>query len=297
MKIFSASNGLNTKIDPARILFDPETGVQDLAVAYNVDHDPTGRVSRRKGYEATAVTSDCHSLFSDGGDCFYVSGTTLYRLNSDYTSTSVATVTDGARVSYVQLMSRTYWMNGFEKGVVENGVNSDWVKGTYYGPDTTRELYDPPIGTMLSYHGGRFYVVQGNVVWYSDPFNLNAFDLARSFFPFQSQIKMFRPLAGGYWASDEKNIYFLSGTNPKEVEKIKRASYPAISHTDCFVNIAKLPEMQTSGIAVIFTTTQGICVGLPTGEFFNLSHKKLDLPAVEKGTAIVLDDKYITTLQ
>ena len=34
--IFSSSNGLNNKIDPVRLPYDPDTGVQDLAVPQGV---------------------------------------------------------------------------------------------------------------------------------------------------------------------------------------------------------------------------------------------------------------------
>jgi hypothetical protein len=163
--------GLNILVDPVRIAFDPDSGVQDLAVAYNVDHDRTGRVSRRKGFAQTDRTEDVHSLWCDGGECFFVSGTSLCVLGSDYTYKTIATVTAGARVSYLQFGKRAYWMNGFEKGYVEESVAYSWDKGAYVGPDTQREFSGPPIGTIIRYRAGRAYIVQGPVIWYSEPYS------------------------------------------------------------------------------------------------------------------------------
>ena len=294
--VFTGSSGLNTKVDPVRLSFDPDTGVQDLAVAYNVNHDITGRVSRRKGYEATDVAVSAHSLWCDGGDCFFVTGTSLTRLNQDFSTDVVTTVTENARVVYAQVTDKTYWMNGFEKGVIENGVNSDWVMGDYYGPETDRVLFDPPIGTILSYSAGRFYVGEGNMVWYSDPYDLNSFDLARAFFPFQSSVRMFRPVTGGFWAGDETTVYFIQGS-PEEAQKIIKLDYPVLRYTDVLVEMEKIPAFESDGVGVIFATTKGFCLGLPTGQLFTLTHKKIDYPVALEGAAQVLGDKYITLLK
>ncbi|HBF43032.1 MAG TPA: hypothetical protein DDW42_05260, partial [Desulfobacteraceae bacterium] len=112
LNIFTGSTGLNTEVDPVRLPFEPQSGVQDLAVAYNVDHDATGRISRRKGFSATTRTENAHSLWCDGGECLFASGTSLYVLNPDFTLTSVATITDGARLSYVQVHNKAFWANG-----------------------------------------------------------------------------------------------------------------------------------------------------------------------------------------
>jgi len=167
--IFRGSNGLNVKTDPTRIPFNAELGLADLAVAVNIDHDSTGRVSRRKGFAATSVTAAVHSLWCGGGPCLFVTGTSLCLLSASYTYQVLATVTSGARMSYFQLESQTYWMNGYEKGYIEAGVNNSWTKGTYVGPYTTRQFSDPPIGHLIAYEHGRTWVAQGNVVWYSEP--------------------------------------------------------------------------------------------------------------------------------
>lgn len=295
--IFTGSIGLNTSLDPVRLPFNPDTGVQDLAVAYNVDHDVTGRIGRRKGYAATTRTEDIHSLFCDGGECLFVTGTSLCRLNADYSYTSVATVTTGARVSCVQIHNRVYWANGFERGYVQDGVNHTWEAGTYYGPATTRQYSDPPTGTHLAYHGARVYSVQGNIAWHSEPFNLNAFDLVRNYLPYQTKIRMFRPISTGIWVSTERAIYFLAGLNPAEMQKDKKAEYPAIEWTDCEIDLEDYGTGEIPGTGAIWTSTKGICIGLPSGQMLNLTHKKVDYPDAISGAGLVIGKRYIGLLK
>jgi hypothetical protein len=130
--VFSGSTGLNTKLDPTRVRFDREAGISDLAVAYNIDHDASGRISRRKGYSATAVLSAVHSLWAatETGPCFFVTGTSLCELHTDYSYTALATVTAGARVRYAQLANKTFWLNGFEKGLIQYSTAESWTAGT-----------------------------------------------------------------------------------------------------------------------------------------------------------------------
>jgi hypothetical protein len=297
VNIFSGSNGLNTRTDPARLSFDPDTGVQDLAVAYNVDHDRTGRISRRKGYSATARTEDIHSLFCDGGACVFVTGTSLCQLHADYSYSVVATVTSGARVGYLQLHNRVYWANGFEKGYIENSVNHSWVAGTYYGPVTTRQYSDPPIGTRLAWFGGSIFVIQGNAAWYSNLFDLNAFDLSRNFYQFQTSIRMWRPIADGIYVSTERNTYFLPGAVSNDLGRMQVADYPAVEWTDANVPLEKIGSGEVKGIGAIWTSTEGICVGLPQGQMLNLSLKKIKYPNSRRGAGIVIDDRYIGLLE
>ena len=295
--IFRGSAGLNVKVDPARLPFSAETGIQDLAVAVNVDHDTTGRVSRRKGFTATAITGAVHSLWCDGGAALYVAGTSLCLLSPSYTSQVLATVTSGARVSYFQLEARSYWMNGYEKGYVEAGVNNSWVKGSYVGPDTTRQLFDPPIGHLIAYEHGRVWVAQGSVVWHSEPYDLGAFDLARNFLPFESRITMLRPVKGGVYFSDSARVYFGAGPDPRAMDLITVADAPAIEGTDQKLDMKKFGDGSTSGVGAIWTSADGICAGLPTGQVINLTHKKLTYPKALKGAAICFDGRYVVALE
>jgi len=295
--IFRGSNGLNVKTDPTRIPFDPGTGIQDLAVAVNVDHDRTGRVSRRKGFAATAITTAVHSLWCDGGPCLLVSGSSLCLLSPSYTTQTLATVTAGARMSYFKLESRSYWMNGFEKGYIEASANNAWVGSAYVGPDKTRQFSDPPIGHRIAYEHGRVWIAQGSVVWYSEPYSLNDFDLARDFLPFESRMVMLRPVKGGVFFSDSQRTYFGAGADPRSMELLPVSESPAIEGTDQPLDMVKFGDGSNAGLGAIWTAKNGVCVGMPTGQVVNLTYKKLTYPSALKGASICFDGRYVSTLE
>ena len=299
--IFKASTGLNTKIDPTRLVFDPETGITDLAVAYNVDHDYTGRVSRRKGFEATSITSSCHSLFCDGGDALVVQGSSLCLVAPDLTSTTaLATVTAGAPVDYAQVADMIFWLNGHEKGFVKDQANHSWVKGTYYGPTSTRQLVDPPIGELLAAYSGRMYIAQGRVLFFSDPFSLNAFDLARGYFSFESEITMVRGVKAGLFVGTTEAVHFLEGNTPATFKPYKAARSGVFKGTATLIDLSDLSPKEflqnRTGEALIWTGPEGVSIGMPDGQVFHLTKDKHAQISALEGGACVIDGRYVCTL-
>lgn len=300
LTIFRASMGLNIKADPTRIAYDKESGVQDLAVAFNVDHDHTGRINRRKGYAATSRTESVHSLWCDGGPCLFVTGSSLCSLAADYSYVAIATVTPGAPVDYEQVLDKTFWVNGYEKGQVVNNENSDWIIGTYYGPETKRQLSDPPIGTIVAAYSGHMYIAKGEFLFYSEPYSLSAFDLSRGFLPIGSQIRMVRPVDDGIYVGTHKAVYFLSGKDPKKFSSNKVVNSPVIKGTDQEVDLSKigyenLRQLQT-GNGAVWTCEEGICLGMPNGHVFNLTHRKLTARSALSGSGLVMGDRYLALL-
>ena len=295
--IFSGTDGLNTKIDPARL--GTKNNVLDLAVAADVDVTDTGRISRRKGY-TKQVSTAAHSLFCEGGDCLFVSGASLCALNPDYTHVVVTSVTADLRVSYTQVNGQIYFCNGKEKGIVRNGQYAAWEKGTYVGPDTHRQLVGPPTGTIVEYYRNRMYVVQKNVLWYSEPGAYGAFDLVRGFILYPSDIRMVVAVDDGIYVSDSTSLYFLAGKAPTEFEQILLVQYPAIQWTESkfngqlHVDQYRGPTIRDGqGKAAMWLSKEGVCYGGPGG-FHNLSQDKIaDFPSGLTGSGLVYNGKYV----
>jgi len=304
--VFRGTAGINNKADPARLKFDPQTGIADLAEGVNVDVDDTGRPKRRLGYALTAETGYMHSIFCDGGLCLGVSGSSLYWIGNDYSKTLIrSNLTLNARMGYVQVGDNIYYGNGYEKGIVlSTGVHRDWTAATYSGPTTIKTMSDPPIGYLFALMGGWIYIAHqdeaGNyLMWFTEPFAYSWVDYARDAYWWESRITMMRPIADGMYASDSKATYFLAGRDPKKLERIKVADYPAVMGTDLNVPGHRVAGGQLlQGEIAIWTSHQGICIGGVGGQFFNLTDEKLALPEAVEGSAIFTDDgRYIVTFE
>lgn len=303
--LFRGTTGLNNVVDPLRVKFDPESGICDLAEAYNVDIDISGRISRRKGLTATEQTDASHSLFCDGGDCFFIKGNSLFRLNRDYTRTGIRTeLTVGARMSFCQITNRTYYANGSEKGYVENGVSYAWVAEPYTGPISTKVISSPPLGHLLAAHSSRIYVAMKDGIEYSEPFAYSWFARASNFIPFKSRPRMLRAVDDGLFVGLDNGVVFLRGRSPSEFEYAVVSTSPVVEGTDCksqgdrFDYGGKfVPEKSNTFAAVMWTAQDGIYAGMHNGEVKNLTKERLVYEGSQIGCAVFKDNKYITLLR
>ena len=304
--LFTGSRGLNNKADPAKIKFNPKTGISDMAACSNVVIEDSRRPSRRKGY-TRRLDGSTHSLFSDGGDCLFVMEETgqgaLCFLHPDYSYTPVRVLTPNARMNYEQVDNVIYYMNGYERGKVRKGdfQSYAWNMGTYVGPETKRVFSSPPVGIGLAYYKGRMYVVQGKVVWASEDFDVSLYDLANSFMQFEDNVILIRPVIDGLFIGTEKKVIFLKGSGPSDMSERTVADYPAIKGTDCkfvgkmgFTRNERVTISSTGGtLYAIWMSQKGVCVGGPEGQFVNITEDRLVLPPALTGAGLVYDNKYI----
>lgn len=297
--LFTASSGLNTEVDPVRHKYDPEKGITELALAKNVDFDITGRLSNRKGWEYTSVTGDCHSLFSDGGVCLFVKGNALNILSGDLSVTPVRNVTVGARMSYAQVDSKVYYANGRETGFVRDGVSVAWAKATivYHVKDTTKVLTGPPTGSLLEYFNGRMYIVQHSVIWASEQYDVNSYDLGKSFVQMESPITMVKGVSNGLWVGTRSRIIFLRGSFTGDFRYEVKGLFGVIPGTPVKVDGFKVGSGDIPEVGVIFVGKYGPCFGTADGRLIPLTDRKLSVPNALKGAGTVLNKKYVCTLE
>ena len=293
--LLNSCSGLNNKVDPVRISFDPEKGLSELAVAYNVNVDRTGRISRRKGY-TKRLDGICHSLFPYEEGFLVVRNGMLSILNPDYSCEGVCSVNKKAKVSYVSVGERVYFTNGYEKGYIEGRKYFPWEFIEYVGPPTTRVFYGPPLGSLLEVYNGFMFIAQDNVLWYSMPFSYHSYCLKGDYVIFDSKIRMVKAVKDGLYVSTENDTYFLNGSNPKEFFQENVCNYPAIEGTEVLIDGRKIGNGSIKEKVVIWASTKGICIGGPNGLFENLTERKLVYPNANKGAGTLIEDRYICTL-
>jgi hypothetical protein len=277
---------------------DLESGSTELSSAINVNVNETGEISRRNGLTATDRTEAVHSMFCDGGDCFFVSGAYLYRLNTDYSRLAVRSgLTVGLRMSYCQVLEKTYYMNTAELGVIIDGVSYVWYAGAYVGPTTTRRFSNPPVGQLLTHFNGRIYIAKNDTIWYSEPFAYNWFDMARNFIQMGEYIKMLRAVSGGIYVGLNRRVFFLAGTEPSDFIIKTVSDSPMVLGTDIYVFGTDIGDGSIGERVVMWTASNGVYVGQSDGTVVNVTRNRLSLPLASMGCSVYNNNRYITILQ
>ncbi len=302
LNLYSGTSGLSTQNDPVREVFDSKTGLRSLSSAVNVTIDNTGRISRRQGY-VQIVSGEFHSLWSDSGECFAIKETSTYgslmQVGTDLQATGLrASLTKDKRMAFLNWNNDTLYSNGFENGIVINGVSFDWPSGEYEGPETSRQFSEAPKGTHLAKFKGRVIIAEDNALWFSEPYAPGMYDKSRMFWQFADRVRMVAPVESGVFVSDEKYIYFLQGSSPLDFIQKKVADYPAhewsLAHDKLELEDFGYDEV---GLGSLWSSQEGICVGLPSGKLQNVTKDKLEYPLrYNKGASLTCGYHVINTM-
>lgn len=126
MKV-SAFLGINNRLSDEH-LTTPEDG-NFLRDAVNVDVTDAKRLRLRKGFKLAIPGEYAHSVWSDGGDSFYVDNGTLYRLREEASGVARDVVRTGLAPSHTLSYARS---NG--EVVFSNGLVIERIVGTATAP-------------------------------------------------------------------------------------------------------------------------------------------------------------------
>lgn len=140
-----------------------------------------------------------------------------------------------------------------------------------------------PAGQIVAWHKGQMYVVDGNIVYPSQPYSLELFDV-RDFLQYPDRITLFAPVEDGIWIGTEQEIGFIAGSGPEDFTYTKKAGYGAIFGTQAYhYQQTKNGEVRY----VLWTSDTGICSGYPGGSFSNLTEKRYRYTKPNEGCALL----------
>ena len=283
----------NTK-DSVRLAFDPKTGESQLPQAVNVDIDPTGRISRCRGFTEKRTEASM-SGWSDGENCLFIAGTSLYRLHPDYSRTFIRSgLTAGARMSYAAVGDRIYYTNGYENGYVIGVVSHSWVAGTSGAPTSNVTFSDAPAGHLTAWAFGRMLIAIDNLIVASEPSFYGRFNLAKYRME-KARITMLWPVLGGLFVGTEEAVLFYRGEKWGEVRREVKATTGVLEGSAAKCQ-PELLDLETDDPLVVFSTSKGICLGGAGGMFRNLTENDLVLPKARRASGAIVKDRYVVSI-
>lgn len=127
VKIFESPRGINQVDSPKSEAFQPG-GEQApfLAKAENVDLLRTGSYKRRQGRTLLRTLTSGHSLWSGGHMMLYADAGDLKHYQNGGDTTLVSGLHTTAEISFTEAGGYVFWSNGYERGMLKNGVNHAW---------------------------------------------------------------------------------------------------------------------------------------------------------------------------
>jgi len=308
--LFSATGGLDTLSMPDALGYDAEKGVVSLQKAVNVDVESGGRVISSRRSVELAQSGSFHSGFSYKGVVLCVKelgeSASLFKVNSDYSLTGLRSgLVPGLRMGYCGVNDQIYYGNSINKGIVEGGVSLAWeLPAEVVSHYSDTDVSGPPDCVHMAVMGGYMLAAEGNVLWVSQEFAFNQFELMGRFVDFVDRIVLVKAVEGGVWIGTRNELVFLDGSNPREWEVRKRVAYGVKEFCCTEMNVpASLMRLDLqfglSGEGYVLLTEKGICWIGSNGQFRNLTEGKIapeDFTGI-RGAALKINERVVLTTE
>jgi hypothetical protein len=277
----------------------------ELVVARNVEVTRNGKIKRRSGYTSLA-SGNWHSLYYDGETALGVCNNNLVEIDVNWDTTILLSGIGKYPVSYVTVNGIIYLTNDHIIGKVSNSAYSSLSSATIW--DLKNRLIP---GHLIEYFNGRLCVAKDNIMFFSDVGHYQEFDYKTNFKQLPSRFQMMKAVDHGIYVSDKDRSYFMAGDQPAKFKLEKLFDSPAILGTEVSLDAAMTKEgymattykQSNKGRAVVWTSKDGICIGLGDGVAANKTFLNYEMPSgISGGSAVVIKDndtgsfKYVASI-
>lgn len=158
-------------------------------------------------------------------------------------------------------------------------------------PLITQFMGPAPAGQLVAYYKGRMFVAVGDVLYPSEPFAYELFDL-RNYIQLDGPITLLAPMedqsgeGSGFFIGTTKSCGVLAGSDPAEFKYTPKTEYGAVQGALAFVDGSLFLEGELGARSLpLWLTTEGICAGMPSLEVSNLTRSRYGFATGAAGAA------------
>lgn len=170
---------------------------------------------------------------------------------------------------------------------VEDGAYT-YTGGVRSLPLWSQWLDAPPAASVLAMYRGRIYMAVQELVYATSPLSFEHCDLRDYRAIDGSEVRVLAPVDQGIFIGTANGVYFLSGTDFRTSNLTKKMDGGAVKGSLVQIDgMAATNNPQLAGIAAcMFTTENGIVLGLPDGTLQNLTVDRYQMPPGALGAAV-----------
>lgn len=160
-------------------------------------------------------------------------------------------------------------------------------------PLRTFGLDAPPLGHIIKYYRGRMFIAQDNILWFSEPYQYEHFDLHSNYIEFPERIREVMPVEDGIWIGSDR-LYYLSGEDALTFKRSTKENVKVVEGTahkvsGSYVHLDNTPI----GYKWLVTTDIGIFILFNQGLVINMTSENIALDQANSGTALFIEDSGI----
>lgn len=296
--VFRRSLGLNNAVEAHRLKYNKDESC-NFAEAVNIIIDDNGSFKRRFGIEKLH-NAGSHSIWASGEFCFFVSGGSLYRVKLDGTVVLVTSGIGDIPMYFSVMHGKVYCSNGFVRLILTDTTVTNWVANVPAQMKDDNRILGMLAGfTKMTVHGGRLFVLVGNVLWQSEPGNPGCFDLAHGAIPF-AEVHDFVSVGSGMYISCEDGIVYLEGYAKENFQRKIVYSKKAVPGTMTTIDGSDVGDGVTTefyGVTAVWVSDNGVCFGDARGFVENKTSGSLVFDKAVSGAGVAILGQYFFSLE
>lgn len=157
-------------------------------------------------------------------------------------------------------------------------------------PLKTFNLDPPPLGSIIGYYKGRLYISDGDILWYSEPYQYEYFSLDTNYVQLPYTIEGVMPVEDGIWIAAD-HLYYISGADTDNFKLSLKERVKYVPGTSTYLSGSYiLLDNMPIGYKWLITTDLGIFVLFNQGVVINLTATNISLDRAVSGTSVFLQD-------
>lgn len=178
---------------------------------------------------------------------------------------------------------------------------------TYLGDTTELSLplytqfqQQAPGGQLVAAYRGRMFVAQGNILYGSQPFGYELFDL-RDYLALDGRITLLAPMydkesndqaqASGFFIGTDKSCGVLVGSSFEDFQYVPKLDYGAVEGALTYIDGMVLADGASGGRQLpVWLSQRGICAGQADMAIRNLTRPRYDFSPSGQGAALFVDE-------
>lgn len=150
-----------------------------------------------------------------------------------------------------------------------------------------------PKGHLVAYYRGRIYVAVDNILFYSQAFAYEHFDLSANYFEFPERIKAIMPVEDGIWIGSDR-LYYLSGEDALTFKRSTKEYVKVVEGTPFKVSGSYIHLDNTPiGYKWLVTTDSGIFILFNQGLTINMTSANVALEQADRGAGLFIEESGI----
>lgn len=301
--------GLRNNVAPERLK------TEDLQAAVNVDIDDAGQLRRRRG-KTLKIAGDFHSVTTLPRGTLAVKDGSIGWVLPGYAFVTLQSGIGPEPVAALQIGDEVYYSSTTNAGIIHaddaveawalSASATQWLSpvgaptGTA-GAISGKLISPPPMASDMTAYHGRIYLAVGKILWATELYLYRFVDRTKGFIPFETEITMVAAVDDGIYVGTKQGIFFLKGAFSSGMKLEKLTGAAAIRGFAASVPGNKVIPQRYQGTvpestAVVFMSSEGICAGFNGGQLFNLTHEKLEFPAMSSAAVLYREQDGVNQL-